>query len=94
MGNVDWHINACGNDVQPSLVINSAVCQYYAASLGLGTIAIAQELPFLSETTMEEVLPEHDGVNFEVYFITRKNLNDDVLINELYNCLSGEVGNS
>ena len=45
-GNVDWHLKGDAKTYfEPYLVINSAIGQFIACSLGLGIVAIPKEFP-------------------------------------------------
>lgn len=86
VGNVDWVLNTDELDLKPYFVMNSAIGQYYAAKLGYGILTIAKELPFL-DGNLIEILPDLQGAEIDVFFITRKKQLDDHLTNALYNSL-------
>lgn len=87
-GNVDWHLTCLGQALSPSLVINSAISQYYAALLGYGIVAIPQEFPFVQDTLIQ-ILPQIQGVDIDIFFIMRKNNVKDQLLKDLYESFTG-----
>ncbi|HBN21804.1 MAG TPA: hypothetical protein DD412_01010 [Holosporales bacterium] len=88
-GNVDWHLQGENNTLKPSLVVNSAICIYYAALLGYGITPIGTDFPI--EGDLVEVLPNESQPNIDVFFITSKKRGGDNLINDLYSSLVGAV---
>ncbi|NCP62887.1 MAG: LysR family transcriptional regulator [Alphaproteobacteria bacterium] len=84
-GNVDWHLQNEDGLLKPALIINSAICIYYAALLGYGIAPISKEFPI--EGDLIEILPDEPQQEVDVFFITPKKRGGDNLINDLYSSL-------
>ena len=85
LGNVDWHLQGNGEFLKPSLVVNSAICIYYAALLGYGIAPIGRDFPI--ESDLVEILPQEPQPEVDVFFMTPKKRGGDNLINDLYSAL-------
>jgi DNA-binding transcriptional LysR family regulator len=87
-GNVDWHLRGDNKGYfEPDLVINSAIGQFVACSLGMGIVAIPKEFPLIENSSLVEVLPEAEGAEIEVYFITKSSAAKNKIVENLYNFL-------
>lgn len=84
-GNVDWHLQNEDGLLKPALIINSAICIYYAALLGYGIAPISKEFPI--EGDLVEILPDEPQLEVDVFFITSKKRGSDNLLNDLYSSL-------
>lgn len=85
-GNVDWHLQVDGEILKPALVINSAICIYYAALQGYGIAPIGAGLPI--EGDLVEILPDESPSNVDVFFMTPKRTGN-LLIDDLYSSVVG-----
>ena len=58
----------------PFMKLNSSECLLTAAKVGLGIVAIGSEHPKLAGVELEEVLPETEGPEIEIFYIYPEHL--------------------
>lgn len=90
-GNVDWFLHQDENNLEPDLVINSAMCVFYATALGLGISAMSAD--FTIGADFIEILPETPPPCIDVEFFTAKHRVGDSIINDLYDILTSSHKN-
>lgn len=87
-GGIDWHLKLDSKKyIEPKLVINSAVGQFVACSLGMGVVTIAREFPLLTGSNLVECLPEEPGIDVDVFYVTKSDAPKDEVVEDLYHFL-------
>jgi DNA-binding transcriptional LysR family regulator len=87
-GGIDWHLKLDSKKyIEPKLVINSAIGQFVACSLGMGVVTIAREFPLLKGSNLVECLPNEPGTDVDVFYITKSSSIKNEMIEDLYHFL-------
>ncbi len=85
-GNVDWHLKSGGQILEPSLVVNSAMCVFYATVLGYGISVTGADFSF--DAGLVTILPDLPPPSVDVFFFASKKNAGAKMINDLFYALS------
>ena len=87
-GNVDWHLKTDSGVLEPNLIVNSAICMFYATILGYGLSTIGSD--FSVDHDLIEVLPDVPPQSVDIFFFTPKKRAGEKIIDALFMSLASE----
>lgn len=85
-GDMDWYLRLTGKRITPRITINNAFGLFEAARQGLGIFSIISEFPYMPFTDLDEILADQLQLELDIFFITRADQLDNVMIKQFYDC--------